>query len=82
MNQSQNTVTTPEYKQHLHAELKDRLGGAVSNQVAARCGFSDRYVRKWFNSALKQDQIKEAALKLLHELKEEEAEALTQVKSA
>lgn len=81
MNQLQKTVTTPEYKEHLRAELKSRLRGSVSAQVAARCGYSARYVRKWFNSPLKQDDIKKAAFKLLQELKDEEAAALDALKT-
>ena len=82
MNQSQKTVRTPEFKGHLLAELKERLGGDVMNEVAARCSFSARYVRYWFNSGRKQDTIKAAAIKLLQELKDEEAAALHEVKSA
>jgi len=81
MNQSQNTVKPPEFKGHLLAELRERLGQDVMNQVAARCGFSARYVRYWFANSRKQNEIKMAAIKLLQELKDEDKRALAAVKS-
>jgi hypothetical protein len=81
MNQSQKTVKCPAYKKELMAELKVRLGSNVVNQVAARCGFSSRYVRYWFTTGRKQDDIKASAFKLLQELKDEEASALAEIKS-
>lgn len=59
----------PEYKLELRAQLKERLGSQVANQVASKCGFSDRYVRAWFSNSRINESIRTAAMNLLEELK-------------
>lgn len=74
MSTQQVEISTPQYKDELKAQLKQRLGSQVANHVAAKSGFSDRYVRTWFSSPLKNDSIKRAAFQLLEELKAEEVD--------
>lgn len=74
MSTQQVEISTPQYKDELKAQLKQRLGRQVTNHVAAKSGFSDRYVRAWFSSPLKNDSIKRAAFQLLEELKAEEVD--------
>lgn len=66
----QNSI--PLYKTELLNQLRDRLGDQVTNRIADRSGFSDRYIRDWFKNSRKQDQIWSAAKELLAELKSEE----------
>lgn len=64
--------STPSYKKELLQELKIRLGRQAIPRVAEECNYSDRYVREWFKSFRHNDSIKDAALNLLSDLKQQE----------
>tara|TARA_R110001592_G_scaffold327372_1_gene608518 strand:+ start:4886 stop:5116 length:231 start_codon:yes stop_codon:yes gene_type:complete len=71
--------STPFYKEELLSELKSRLGRKAIPKVAENCDYSDRYIRSWFKSFKHNDEIKDAAIKLLTELKKEEKQSLLTV---
>lgn len=71
--------STPSYKKELLLELKIRLGRQAIPKVAEESNYSARYVRYWFKSFKHNDVIKDAAISLLSELKEQEKESLAHV---
>lgn len=68
--------STPSYKKELLLELKLRLGRQAIPRVAEECNYSDRHVRDWFKSFRHNDEIKDAALNLLADLKQLEETSL------
>ena len=68
--------STPSYKEELLSELKLRLGRKAIPRVAEECDYSDRYIRYWFKSYKHNAAIRDAAVNLLKELKEQEQKSL------
>jgi hypothetical protein len=75
-------MTNKQIKNNLKVELNKLMkSGHHTAEIAARTGYSIRYIYHWWNSDLIHKEIEDKAIQLLEELRAEAKEKATLIKS-